>query len=114
MQHNSFRTIIPSCNDDFESPFKNKYRILEKNQVTGSIVNLIQKESSIPKRESGKKGFGNRLFKGSDIFQPEVWMNKERKASVDISTIKEKNEYAGVRYGNTNEEVKFYNETCFL
>ncbi len=114
-EHNTFRTIIPSYNEDFESPpKKTKSRNLEKNQVTGSIINLIQKESTSPKKESCKKSFGNRMFKGNDIFEPEISINRDRKGSVDLSSLKEKNDYAGLRYGISNEEVKFYNETCFL
>jgi hypothetical protein len=54
------------------------------------------------------------MFKGNDIFEPEISINRDRKGSVDLSSLKEKNDYAGLRYGISNEEVKFYNETCFL
>lgn len=88
-----------------------EYRNSHRLETSGSIANIMQKESNI--KQTNKKHYGNRLFEGNEIFQADYWINRERRGSVDLNNIKNRSDYAGMRYGQT-DEVKMFNETCVL
>ncbi len=86
------------------------YESSDRIRSSGSIANIMRETQN---KNSFKKHFGNRLFRGNEIFEPEVWNNKNRRGSVDISELKGRNELAGIRYGQL-DEVKYFNETSNL